>query len=139
MIVPMLALLLADKGPGGLPNGGRCRDSYANVGFLFANNNAKRAIEIDRVIPRDALYKGYPVAYLARTVDGSEYLLTRNPEYIAPAMYSVVSSIFGKTITARDGSLVLPLDQYSKVRLLRFATVEPCVRWPQGIPFPPLA
>jgi hypothetical protein len=128
-----LAFTVASLGPGGLPNDGRCFDSRVNVGYLFEQSNAKRVVEIDKVIPTDPRLMGYVIGYLAKTSDGTIFLTTRDADYLSPQMYGPLSELADRPIRPADaGRIVLPLARIPSAS----ARFVPCVKWPKGLPYP---
>lgn len=136
MLSSLVFLVAASLGPGGLPNGGRCADSAVNVGYLYEKSNAKRVIEIDKVIPTDPRLLGYIIGYLAKTVDGSLYLEPRGGDYLSRAMLGPLDEVAGQTIDpGKAGRMVIPIRAVPTRAAVRLI---PCVRWPKGLAYPAL-
>lgn len=136
----LFVALLATNTEYNPPHGGRCLDSRVNVGYLFSPTNAKRVIEIDKLIPTDPLFAGYPIGYVAKTRDGSMYLTTRDAQWLAPSMYDLLSEVAQRRVTrAMAGRTVMLMsDKMRKALDGAPVSLQRCIAWPSNVPLPDL-
>lgn len=122
------------------PHHGTCADSRVNIGYLFEPTNDKRVVEIDKIVPKDPLFFGYVVGYMAVTHDKTMYLTTRDSQWLSPAMIDLLSSLTNHKIDAkRAGFTVIRLSPAERTALAsKPVRLERCIVWPKNQPFPAL-